>query len=241
MIEYLRGEGLAPTGRRILDCGAGGRLPPLALFHEHQFDCFGIDVSQEYLDLARTYCREQGLDMDLRLGDMREIPFDDAAFDFVYEHYAMCHLSKADTARAVAEMYRVLKTGGLCFLGMICDDTWPRSLYGEERRPGEYWGHEEGSGEEQTLHSMWSDAEAERLVTGWDVMGCEKRSICLRDRAQDTTMDEWMALRAEEENHRGEQQWIAAYRLRAYQFRYTHLYYYLRKPSVSSHLGEAQV
>jgi ubiquinone/menaquinone biosynthesis C-methylase UbiE len=31
----------------------------------------------------------------------------------------MCHLSKADTARAVSEMHRVLKPGGLGFLGVI--------------------------------------------------------------------------------------------------------------------------
>ena len=28
--------------KTVLDCGAGGRYPPLALFHQHGYDAFGI-------------------------------------------------------------------------------------------------------------------------------------------------------------------------------------------------------
>ena len=70
--------------------------------------------------------------MHLREGDMRQLSFEEGAFDYVYEHYSMCHLSKQDTSLAVSEMYRVLKQGGLCFLGVISADTWPKSLFGQE-------------------------------------------------------------------------------------------------------------
>jgi hypothetical protein len=30
---------------KILDCGAGGPVPPLALFHQHRFEAWGIDAS----------------------------------------------------------------------------------------------------------------------------------------------------------------------------------------------------
>lgn len=36
------------------------------------------------------------------------MPFEAETFDYVYEHYSMCHLSKKDTALAIDEMYRVL-------------------------------------------------------------------------------------------------------------------------------------
>ena len=111
-----------PRGK-VLDCGAGGPVPPLALFRQHRFEAWGIDASEEQLDKAREYCAAHTIDVHLHKGDMRQIPFKDETFDYVYEHYSMCHLSKRDTARAVGEMYRLLKPGGLCFLGVKSADS----------------------------------------------------------------------------------------------------------------------
>ena len=55
-------EGETSRGKRILDCGAGGVLPPVALFHQHGFDSWGIDTSDEQLDKARRYCRRHGME-----------------------------------------------------------------------------------------------------------------------------------------------------------------------------------
>ncbi len=85
----------------------------------------------------------------------------------------MCHLSKQDTAIAVGEMRRVLKPNGLCFLGVISTDCWPKSLFGEEREPGEYWGEEDGKS--NVLHSMFTDQEANELVSEWEVVSKEKQ------------------------------------------------------------------
>ena len=133
LINTLRVQGEARAGRKILDCGAGGPIPPLALFHQQGYDCWGIDLSDEQLQEARDFCQEQAMPLHLRQGDMRCLPFDDETFDYIYEHYSMRHLSKQDTAGAVGEMFRVLRKGGLCFLGVVSMDSWPRSLYGEER------------------------------------------------------------------------------------------------------------
>ena len=108
-------QGETSQRSKILDCGAGGPVPPLALFHQHGFEAWGIDASDEQLDQARQFCEQQGLELHLRTGDMRRIPFEDGTFDYVYEHYSVCHLSKQDTVLAVSEMYRVLKRPGLCF------------------------------------------------------------------------------------------------------------------------------
>jgi len=125
---------------KILDCGAGGPIPPLALFARHGFEAWGIDVSDEQLGKARQSCEQHGIEVQLRTGDMRHIPFEDETFDYVYEHYSLCHLSKQDTAQAIGEMYRVLKRQGLCFLDVISADCWPKSRFGQEKEPGEYWG-----------------------------------------------------------------------------------------------------
>jgi ubiquinone/menaquinone biosynthesis C-methylase UbiE len=157
---------------KVLDCGAGGPVPPLALFAQQGFEAWGIDISEAHLNEARQFCKDNGVDIHLQPGDMREIPFEDDTFDYVYEHYAMCHLSKQDTARAIDEMHRVLKKEGLCFLGVISMDTEPKTGFGEEKSPGEYWGQEGGG---DTLHSLFTDAEIEELLSDWEVLSKEKR------------------------------------------------------------------
>jgi len=87
-----------PTGpesepKKILDCGAGGSVPPLAIFRSHGFEAWGIDSSEEQLELTRQFCRQEGIELHIQTGDMRQTPFGDETFDYVYEHYSMCHLS----------------------------------------------------------------------------------------------------------------------------------------------------
>ena len=223
----------APQGKalpkgKVLDCGAGGPVPPLALFRQHGFEAWGIDASEEQLERARQFCEEQGIELRLRKGDMRRLPFEDGAFDYVYEHYSMCHLSKRDTALAVSEMHRVLKGGGLCFLGVISDDSWPKSLFGEEREPGEYWGEE--GGHAQTLHAMFTEGEADELVSAWEVVSKEKQVSYLRKAAGEASMEAWMDLYGEARDRYSREDWRAGYESRRNAFQYAHLYYTLRKP-----------
>ena len=217
-------------GKKILDCGAGGTTPPLTLFHQHGFDIWGIDCSDEQIKKATDFLNEQGIQAHLRKGDMRQIPFEDETFDYVYEHYSMCHLSKEDTGQAVQEMHRVLKTGGMCFLGVISMDTWPRSGFGEEREPGQFW--ERKNQDEDVLHSMFTDEEADQLVSDWEIISKEKRVLYMRESAQETSMDTWMELHREAENKVTEADWEAMFPHRAQLFQYTHVYYFLRKPSL---------
>ncbi len=214
--------------KKILDCGAGGPVPPLALFHTLGFETYGIDISPEELERANQYCSKYGIDLDLRPGDMRQIPFASENFDYVYEHCSMCHLSREDTALAVAEMYRVLKPGGLCFLGVISTDTWPRSLFGEERAPGEFYGEEGGS--TNVLHSMFDDSRADALVSVWEVLVKEKHVRYLPDAAAEISLAAWMDLLKEAEGRFTPEAWKEQYAVRAGFFRYSHSYYILKKP-----------
>lgn len=49
-------EGETLTGRTILDCGAGGPVPPSALFCQHGLQTWGIDASQAQLERAMRIC-----------------------------------------------------------------------------------------------------------------------------------------------------------------------------------------
>jgi len=226
VIDALYPPREASQRRRILDCGAGGPVPPLALFHQHGFEAWGIDASDGQLDEARRFCEQRGIELHLRGGDMRQIPFEDGTFDCVFEHFSMCHLSKRDTALAVGEMYRVLKRQGLCFLGVISADSWPKRLFGHEKEPGECWGEEDGN--EPVLHSMYTDEEADELVSAWEIISKEKRVQYLRELADKMSLEAWMDL--EEAGNRFSQEvWKESYASRANALKYAHLYYFLRR------------
>jgi SAM-dependent methyltransferase len=164
--------------------------------------------------------------LHLHQGDMRQIPFRDAAFDYVYEHYSMCHLSKADTAKAVREMYRVLKPDGLCLLGVISQKTWP--LLGREGDPGEFSVEEDG---ELVLHSVFTDEEAERLLARWQIVQKETRILGAREWLAGISLQDWIQRYEVFHTACSPEEWQALYDKRTALCCYAHMYYLLRKPT----------
>ena len=221
-IHTKQAQGTLGANLKILDCGAGGNVPPLALFSDYGFETYGIDVSDVQLERAGSYAAQHGLKIDLRKADMRKLPFTDQYFDCVYEHYSMCHLSKQDTDIAISEMFRVLKKNGLCFLGVISMDSMPKSLYGEEKDPGEFW-------DQGARHSMFTDQEADHLVHKWEILLKSKRVRYLHDTARKISKNEWMKMYNSQHAHCSEDEWLKRFDRRTNMVNYTHIYYILKK------------
>ncbi len=113
-----------PLEKRVLDCGAGGKYPPLALFHDRGYETYGIEISKTQLKRAQAFCKENGIELNIFNSDMRGIPFSDESFSFVYAYDSIFFLKEADIAVAVSEIERVLKPKGLCFISFrSIDDT----------------------------------------------------------------------------------------------------------------------
>ena len=213
--------------KKILDCGAGGSLPPLILFCEQGFQTWGIDISEKNLQEAQGFCSQIGSRINLQKGDMREIPFEDETFDFIYENYSMCHLTKPDTFKAVSEMRRVLKKGGLCMLGVMSERTWPRSIFGREKNPGEYWCSDENG--VCAPHTFFNDREVRRMFEDWEIVHKEEIVRYLHDEAIKTSQQEWDTLYREYPGLINPETWQIKYTQRTEFFRYIHMYFFLRK------------
>jgi ubiquinone/menaquinone biosynthesis C-methylase UbiE len=74
----------------------------------------GIDLSPAMLGLARQRAEEIGRAVDLREADAHALPFPDACFSTVVCTFSLCAIP--DERRAVSEMNRVLRPGGLLLL-----------------------------------------------------------------------------------------------------------------------------
>ena len=103
-----RGQGI-----RALDCGAGtGALScALARVAGVPLQLDALDLSERMLDQAAERFRDTGLRAALHRGDVQEMPFPDETFDIVMAAHTLEHLS--DPGRALAEMVRVVRPGGL--------------------------------------------------------------------------------------------------------------------------------
>lgn len=99
--------------RRVLDCGVGTGALSLALARvlPDPFKLDGIDLSPGMLEQAGHRLGDAGIDTSLRQGDVHALPYEDGAFDLVMAAHVLEHL--VDPGRALDEMVRVLKPGGL--------------------------------------------------------------------------------------------------------------------------------
>ncbi|MBN8544091.1 MAG: class I SAM-dependent methyltransferase [Alphaproteobacteria bacterium] len=109
-------EGMGPIeGRRFLDvgCGAGDYM---ALIAHMGGNVSGIDLNTQQLERGRAAFASAGLRGDFVEGDARTLPFADGQFDVVYSADVFEHLSYETKQSLIAEMYRVLKPGGIVII-----------------------------------------------------------------------------------------------------------------------------
>lgn len=99
-----------PSGARVLDVGAaaGGFVITATQLGYH---CSGVEPFPEARQRAAELSQRLGIAIDIVDGRAEAIPFDESTFDIVHASSVMEHV--ADLDRAIAEVHRVLKPGGI--------------------------------------------------------------------------------------------------------------------------------
>lgn len=121
-------------GARVLDVPCGGGVAVRSLHPDQGVDYVAADISQKMLDRTRRVAEEVGVadQVTTRVADVGELPFDDESFDLVVSFTGLhCF---PDPARAVVEMARVTRLGGVFSGSAILNDTGLR--YEPMRRAG---------------------------------------------------------------------------------------------------------
>ncbi|MFI7632837.1 class I SAM-dependent methyltransferase [Nonomuraea sp. NPDC049400] len=84
----------------------------------------GVEWSPAMLAIARRRASELGVQAELYEGDAQALAFPDAAFDTVVCTFSLCAIP--DHRRAIAEMVRVLRPGGMLLLAdHVAASAWP--------------------------------------------------------------------------------------------------------------------
>ena len=94
---------------RVLEIGIGSGLN-LPLYGPQVGGVIGLEPSPELLRMARGQAARASVPVELLEASAEAIPIESASVDTVVTTWTLCTIS--DTARALAEMRRVLKPGG---------------------------------------------------------------------------------------------------------------------------------
>lgn len=159
--------------KTVLDCGAGGNFPPLAIFLEHGYKTYGIEISDSQIEKAKKFSEQCGLELNISKGDMRELPFADESISFIYSYNSIFHMTKKDIAKSINEIKRVLKPEGISCLNFLSVSD---ECYGEGKELGEneFLQVERG---ENVIHTYYNIDEAEENFRDMKILFKENRVL----------------------------------------------------------------
>lgn len=101
--------------KRVLEIGVG-QGTDLMEFAKGGARCFGIDITENHLDLTSANFSLHGEKVDLRKADATELPFSNDFFDCVYSFGVLHHIREDE--KVVDEILRVLKPGGKAMIAL---------------------------------------------------------------------------------------------------------------------------
>jgi len=119
-------------GKRVLDvgCGRGELVLQSAL---RGADAWGIDYAQAAVDIARRALAGAEPELQSRMHveqmDVKGLTFDDASFDAVFMMDVVEHLYPHELARALDELRRIMRPGGVLVLHTSPNKTFEGTVY----------------------------------------------------------------------------------------------------------------
>ncbi len=104
--------------KKILDLGCGsGRH--VVYFARKGLEVYGFDIAKKGIKLAKEWLKDERLKASFKIGSIYErLPYKDDFFDAIISTHAIHHGRIEDVRKAIAEVKRVLRPGGLIFINL---------------------------------------------------------------------------------------------------------------------------
>ena len=120
---YLVNRWKSQGKKTFLDLGCGlGRHT--ILFAKNGFETFAFDISENAVERAKKWAEDESLNVNFKIGDMLELPYNDACFDCIFCRNVISHTNTAGIKKIISELKRVMKDGGECYLTLASKNTW---------------------------------------------------------------------------------------------------------------------
>lgn len=155
-----------PAGGKVLEIAPGPGYFCIELAKLGKFQITGLDISRSFVEMARRNAAQAGTQIDFRQGNASAMPFGGGTFDFTFCQAAFKNFS--EPVKAIAEMYRVLKPGGVAVIVDLRRDARPDEI--EEEIQGMRLGRLDAFLTRWTFHQMllksaYSRAEMEAMIS----------------------------------------------------------------------------
>jgi ubiquinone/menaquinone biosynthesis C-methylase UbiE len=118
----------------VLEIAPGPGYFSIELAKLGNYQITGLDISKSFVEIARRNASEAGLQIDFREGNASAMPFKENTFDFTFCQAAFKNFS--EPVKAIAEMYRVLRPGGLSIISDLRRDAPPEEIEREIKGMG---------------------------------------------------------------------------------------------------------
>lgn len=120
---YLINRWLTQNKKDFLDLGCGlGRHA--VQFAKAGFNTSGFDLSETAIKKTDEYARQAKVKINLQVGDMLNLPYNNDSFDCVYCRNVISHTDTAGMRKIVTELKRILRPSGECYLTLGSKQTW---------------------------------------------------------------------------------------------------------------------
>ena len=101
-------------GCSVLEVAPGPGYLAIELAKLGKFKIIGLDISKDFVEIARRNAKEAGVGVEFWQGSVADIPFPDNMFDFIICTAAFKNFK--EPFKALSEMYRVLRSGGAALI-----------------------------------------------------------------------------------------------------------------------------
>lgn len=120
---YLLNRWKSEDKKDFLDLGCGlGRHT--ILFAKNDFNTYAFDLSEEAVSKTAETAKSEGLEVDFKIGDMLNLPYEKESFDCILCRNVISHTDTAGMKKMVEELKRVLRKDGECYLTLGSKETW---------------------------------------------------------------------------------------------------------------------
>ena len=116
--EHILAERYLPKTSRVLELGCGAGRIALGLYRLGWDNLTPTDISTAMVDLAQGVFADSNVPLKALRADARALPFDDKSFDHALFGFngLMCIQGRAERAKALRDIHRVLRPNGLLLL-----------------------------------------------------------------------------------------------------------------------------
>jgi SAM-dependent methyltransferase len=143
----------------IMDLGCGGGNH-VAFLRNEGFSYYGCDGAPAAIELTRKYLGEDAGDR-LKVASFSSLPWSSGTFDAVIDRQSMGHNELQDIRPILAEIYRVLKPGGM-YIGHLFSRATDALRFGQEGKPGDFSAFTGGMfGQSHLVHAFTEDEVTE--------------------------------------------------------------------------------